>query len=802
MKYSIFAYPVLAGLFCLTACTTEPEAAAPEAPEKVAVKAPEKPLTPAQKAVLERKKAAAEAAKRVAETKERIAAIDKKFKSFSKKVSYPQRIEMAKEFLKDPEFSADPAVRYKIYDYIISCCRMPGWTTIQCYDAKAADVELVPAAMAIINDKAIRNTQKVKTYSELAEYYAGIKDFKKAEAVAREAMTLKQLDKMYQAKTYLILANVYRWNEDYENYKKTIWEAMKIHPTTAASHGAAIAFRYGKLDDAAAFWKAANNLYAELLFYAPANPRRSNTHYGSMSMSPCDRTADARKFVMDTKNPAKQRFDIAAHYCMDTMEPEDVAARATLKGIPAKDKFSWAFPRNGGFLMAYGRGDYALAAELCELTMDTRYMEPVHAKMLYVSSLGACGRTADAIKVANEYIATLKLTDMEKLKFQCFVALLEGKDVMPVIKAAKRSNKEEYGIIRSVARQCLVWGKTAEAEKYAAEYQKYFAMPEKRVLTVKYFDTPIYSVADWRKIYSKLEKQYCNIPYRGKLDFFETDVATGSRNVTFDPAAKPLGATEITAAADRYGLHVFLRIEAENAREVEQGFAKAVSPECYFAPGHNQPYICFGPDPVGKSSWTFHTTYNNKGSTRLNEKQPARSYRIEYAFSDTDYVIHIFFGWENHYNKLPENGSEYLFEAIVWTPAGGMTWGGTQGPHGVSEWGRLRFDLNRKQLNEIRKEIIFKTYRNYKLIPYGGATGMGEDAFATWGAELIGDPEFYQQYLKPLQEKLEKYAKMVKKDMTDEEIEDVYVNALPLMKGLRYEVEDLRRKYLEEALMK
>ena len=569
MKYSIFAYPVLAGLFCLTACTTEPEAAAPAAPEKVAVKAPEKTKRPVQN------------------TQARVAEIDKKFKAvqYNKKISYTQRIEIAKEFLKTPEFAADPAVRYKINDYIISCCRMPGWTTIQCYDAKIADVELVPAAMAIIGDKNIKESQKVKTYGELAEYYAGIKDFKKAEAVAREAMMLKSLDKVSLAKTYLILANVYRWNEDYENYKKTIWEAMKIHPTTAASHGASIAFRYGKLDDAAAFWKAANNLYAELCFYAPANPRKSHTHYGSMSMTPCDRTADARKFVMDVKNPAKQRFDIAAHYCMDTMEQEDVAARATLKGIPAKDKFSWAFSRDGGFLMAYGRGDYALAAELCELTMDSKYMEPVHAKMLYVSSLGACGRTADAIKMANEYIATLKLTDVEKLKLQCFVALLEGKDVMPVIKAAKLTNKEEYGIIRSVARQCLVWGKMAEAEKYAAAYQKYFAMPEKRVLTVKYFDTPIYSVADWRKIYSKLEKQYCNIPYRGKLDFFETDVATGSRNVTFDPAAKPLGATEITAAADRYGLHVFLRIEAENAREVEQGFATAVSPECYFAPG-------------------------------------------------------------------------------------------------------------------------------------------------------------------------------------------------------------------------
>ena len=164
-------------------------------------------------------------------------------------------------------------------------------------------------------------------------------------------------------------------------------------------------------------------------------------------------------------------------------------------------------------------------------------------------------------------------------------------------------------------------------------------------------------------------------------------------------------------------------------------------------------------------------------------------------------MIHIFFGWETHYNKLPENGSEYLFEAIVWTPAGGMTWGGSQGPHGVSDWGRLRFDLDKDQLNEIRREIIFKTFRTYKNVNYGGVGGLGEDVFTVWGTDVIGEPAFYEQYLKPLQEKLEKYAKMVKKDMTDAEVEEVYVNAIPLMKGLRYEVEELRRKYLEDQLM-
>ena len=793
MKYTVLAYPLISAALCICACTAPSLPTEEKTEKKAEIKTPAKPLTPAQKAIQENRRKWQESWQRQKALNQLVRSIQ-----YNKAMNYAQRIQLMKDELKKPDHAADPTMRLLINEQIITYCRMPSWTMIQCYDPAVADVELVPAAMAIINDKEINDLRKVKTYSFLAEYYAGLKDFKKAEEVARKARTLQIPDKSYHAKAYLILADVYRWNEDYPNFRKAVMDAIKIDPATAATHGAGIALRYGKTEDAASFWKAAKNPYAELCFYSGYNLKYPERVKG---MPLFDRTADARKFVLDEKNPANQRFDIAARYCMEGMDAEDIAVRATLKNIPVKAKNSWAFARNGGFTMAYARGGYALAAELCELVMDTAYMAPLNAKFIYISSLGAIGRTADAIRYAEKCLEDTKLSPVDRTKIRSFIALLEGRDVMAVIKEAKLTNKEEYGIVRSVARQCMVWGKMADAEKYAAEYQKYFIVPEKRVLRVKYFDDPIYSVSDWRKVYRRLEKQYCNIPYRGALDFFETDVATGTRNVTFDPTEKPLGTTEITAAADRYGLHVFLRIEDENAREVEQGFAKAVSPECYFAPGHNQPYICFGPDPVSKSAWTFHTAYNNKGSARLDEKQPARSYRIDYAFSDTDYVIHLFFGWETHYNKLPENGSEYLFEAIVWTPGGGMTWGGSQGPHGVSDWGRLRFELTKKQLNEIRREIIFKTFRNYKKVNFGGVGGMGEDVFMVWGTDVIGEPAFHQKYLKGLQEKLEKYAKLVKKDMTDEDVENVYVNALIPMKGLRYEVEELRRKYLEETLM-
>lgn len=795
MKTSSFTLLSLA-VFCLS-MTGVPAAE----PAKTAEARPAENLTPAQAAQLAKRAAQEAAQKRAREARERQTELRNLIRSFPGKNTFASCIRLLKEELKKPDYAADPVIRLMIHEQIIQYCRTPGWTAIPLYDPRTADTELVPAARAIIDDQEIAASKKITAFHRLAEYYAGLKDFKQAEAAAREAIALPDLADTDRASTWIILSDVRRWNEDYAGFKQAVGEAMKLNPGAAARQGARIALRYGKADEAAAFWKTANLLYEELDFYSEYNPRSSSAAYGGIRGVPLsDRTEQARAFVMDEQNPAEQRFDIASKYCMEGMDPADVAARRILVDLPATSKASRTFSRDG-IARAYRRGDYPLTVELCELAMDTAPMKSINNKLIYVTALGAIGRTAEAITRAEAYAADPEITPVQKAKLQFFAAILAGRNTDQILKHAQLTNKEEYSVLLSVARQCMVWGRTDLAEIFSTEYEKYFAMPETRVLAVKYLDAPVNNISDWRQVYGTLERQYCNIPYKGALDFFETDVATGERNVKFDPAEKPLGTTGVSAAADRNGLHVFLRIEAENAREVEQGFARAVSPECYFAPGHNQPYVCFGVDPVAKSDWMFYTTYDAKNNTRITKDKPDRSFRVEYGFSDTDYVIHLFFAWEPHYNKLPENGTEWLFEAICWTPAGGMTWGGSQGPHAVSRWGRLRFALNRKQLNEIRKEIIFKTYKGYKNILFGGSGGKYEDVFACWEAEVIGDPEFYRKSLAPLKEKLAAYAAMVRKDMTDEAVEEVYVNAIPLMKGLRYEVEDLRRKHLEEALM-
>jgi len=78
---------------------------------------------------------------------------------------------------------------------------------------------------------------------------------------------------------------------------------------------------------------------------------------------------------------------------------------------------------------------------------------------------------------------------------------------------------------------------------------------------VKFFDKPVSGIANWREIYPQLEKQYCDLAFKGSLDFLETDVGTGNREIKVDKNAKEVKPLEITSCCDRSGLHIFLRAE-------------------------------------------------------------------------------------------------------------------------------------------------------------------------------------------------------------------------------------------------
>jgi len=471
--------------------------------------------------------------------------------------------------------------------------------------------------------------------------------------------------------------------------------------------------------------------------------------------------------------------------------------RRSLKGIPSQLKvngWNWKNLIRRPFQL----GDFKLAAETYEIFEGSPAFADTAIQKIYVISLGACGRKSDGAKFAAKFAADEKCTPADKARFLYYQAILSGKPTDNILKNISLTRKEQSEVILSAARQCLTWNMSDLSEKFSAQYDAFFAEKPERIMNVMYSEKTIDNIDAWRKIYPKLDKQMCDIPFKGSMDFLETDVATGNRSIHFEKNSKTSDRMEVSSVCDRNGFHIFLRVQSDKSRAIEQGFANGIGTEMYFSAGKNQPYICIGSEPKKGVSFIFHTAYNNKTYQRENKNDPKNSFRDEVQFTDSDYVLHLFFSWQDNFDKLPAPGHDYRFECLSWCPDGGFSWGGSQGIHAASSWGSLRFSFTDKQLAEIRRELIFSAYKKYKMVPKDPHTS--ENLFEIWADKEIGDPEFYRMKLAPLECELDYYAKMVKQDMSDEEVTEVYTKALPRWKSLKHIVDQLRWEYLNETI--
>jgi len=783
MTRSLWTYSLLA-----TAILTAPLHAAPAQEHTVTDKA-----AAAKKAGEERKKAAEARQKAEAEYRATLKSFDDLVADLHKnRKKFVDRIAEMKKLLSDPAY-AEPRLQLRIYEHILRFCQQPPWTAIANYDYATAHQELPPAANAILDATHFSGSQKLFAARALATYYCDYNKFQQAEALSRRALAFPDLNENDKAKAYGILADVFRLQDKYAEAMATAREAMKHHAVSGATLGAEIALSFGNLADADALWREAGKPYEKLAYFGRLH------RFNEPPLKP-RYLSEAIAFVKDTNNEEAARWTVAQYYLFETFGSKEMsAARRTLAGIPAKKNHDG---REAARLIKrpFQLGDYPLTAELCAIYAGSKAMDDAAIRKICVIALGALGDRAEGAKRAAEYANDERMSPVDQMRFRFYAAILSGKSTENLMQGTALSRREQAEVLLSAARQALTWNRSDLAEKYSAAYANFFASKPERRIVVKYFDTPVSNISAWRSVYRKLEKQYCDLPYQGSMDFLETDVSTGDRTVRTGKNGAAVQSLELTTLCDRYGLHIFLRAAADNARAIERGFANGISTEMYFAPGVNQPYTCLGSTAAGGVTFLFHTTYNNRNHNRLDKEAPQTSFRSELEFTDTDYVQHLFFAWEGYYNKLPANGTDWRYECLAWTPTGGFSWGGSQGIHSASAWGNLRFELTARQLNEIRKEIIFKSYRSYKDVPRD--PGIKENLFQCWADSEIGDPDFYRTVLEPIEKELDAYAAMVKVDMSDEEVARIYSNALPRWKGLAYEVDELRRKYLTERIVR
>ncbi len=604
-----------------------------------------------------------------------------------------------KDLMKDAAIMANPQARLLIYEALIRYTQTGLTAPGRLYDTTAIYRELEPAALAILNDPEIKNGQKFFAANQLVGYYCAVQKYAEADAVAQKVLNFPDLNNNQKASAYDILINSYRYQDRYDDIMKAAREMMKYNQMAGVKKGAAAALAWEKIDDVKAIWDEVNQPVEKYLYF-------QSNGIGHLVQD------EARAYAMNPENPLNKRYAVAASYCLKDMNPRNVAVRESLAGAAAqlKERSVSALKK------AFQLGDFPLTVSLCQYYAGSPVMANVAMQKVHVTALAACGKHKEAAELAKQYGSQESLSEIDKMRFRFYEAILSGKNTDKLMKDTTLTRKEQSEVYLSAARQTLTWNMNDLSEKYSQKYLEFFVPREQRSISVRYFDDPVTDISAWRKIYPELEKQYCDIPYRGSMEFLETDVSTGDRDVKINTNSNKSKPLELTTLCDRYGLHIFLRAEAENARAIEHGFARGISTEMYFAPGRNQPYVCIGTSASKGVSFIFHTTYNHKNHTRLDDKKPADSFHSEVEFTDNDYVLHLFFAWDGFYNKLPQDGTNWRFECLAWAPDGGYSWGGSQQIHSASAWGDLCFDLSKENITEIKKQVILKTFRNYRNV--------------------------------------------------------------------------------------
>ena len=325
----------------------------------------------------------------------------------------------------------------------------------------------------------------------------------------------------------------------------------------------------------------------------------------------------------------------------------------------------------------------------------------------------------------------------------------------------------------------------------------YVPAPRKRYV-VEYSEKPLLGIADWKDLAKKPVEAEMDRSYGGKMDFLVTDVSTGNRGTDIQGGKAEGKKPTLAIVSDVNGIHFRFEYFDDRARDIERHIIGGGSYEGYIAPGKNQPYICLLLDLQSGKLELWNTTYNSADHTRITEKD-IDLYRTQTYYTDNSVVTYMMLSWDAYATLIPSDGTIWDFENVHWGH-GNAAWNGTESIHGRSTWGELEFRMPAKARAQILRRLLFLAKANYRTERYTHSNKEG--VIDHWKDEAIGDPVFYETSLKPLVDKLDGYAEMVTDEMTDEEVLKLSDEALPQWANFRFNVANMRAKYLADQIAK
>lgn len=279
---------------------------------------------------------------------------------------------------------------------------------------------------------------------------------------------------------------------------------------------------------------------------------------------------------------------------------------------------------------------------------------------------------------------------------------------------------------------------------------------------------------DWKGMETRFEKYGADYHMRANCD---TALLAASPNIKPDPKYP----TGVKAIADLDGVHIFARCDDPEIDEVKKGKRKnAGSLELFFEPGdHEVPY----------HSIFFEELPSLKDSADVVWAMPGRRFRRSTDFIAKDAVLtkdgvvaHVYIPWIGCYDTLPFDGRHWILGLYRWHPGGGQCLGGMV--HALGRGLKLDFPFDAATIKSLKSRIAATAFNRY--VQQRDDKG---DFIQRWDDELLGDPAFFAQEVKPLLERLDKAGETLDESTVSSWAE------------IRYEISGRRAKYLKKQLM-
>jgi len=681
---------------------------------------------------------------------------------------------------------------------------------------------------------------KVNATLAIAGAYAKEKDFAKAEALYAEVYASK--DATPQSR----VAAAHGWFASLENQKKNeqaravYLKALELPELPDKNEKARFLFGIGESFEAGKNFEKSSEAYAKIVagadfpnFYKIQSHRalakgrlgkgqfdEARAEYAKVLALPGIKPLETSEAFINVAGSfeAQRDYEKARKEYLKASEVEGLDAKGKAKALVALAKMSKTqgdlagMKRDIATLAEVTKGaDFGLLREFALLAAvqrnaqeeseawsqilalpnltPARYGETAFKKINILMDSGSRG---DAGKLASEVAANTTLTEDHRF----LAALLSSGIATEAGKAFDSKTIPQTSL--DPEKQLAAFSEAGKFFMKSRDYELARSFADKADSLFQKFSEPLYEckfmeqapfgVSGWAN--SEIVKD----PSRREARFEKYNQKAADLLINDVNVARSIGAADAKAesntgfymAADARGWHIYVQCRDDQVESVLAGLLPGNSLEVYFAPGKGECYhqICLKV-PAGKAEFfpwmSPHRNYRKLDDYFVSEIAPVGD----------GFGVYMMIPWEAIYDKLPKEGDLWQFGIVDFGRNGGFTWGGGQ-VHEMNGFGKVKFTGVSKALPAMQRAISMKAFAGYKK--------SAAAARRFWNDEVKGDRVFFETVLRPEIEKLDELGKLVRPEMSAQDVEKLVAQAVPDWMEFEYLISERRRHFLEALI--